>query len=88
MRRPGLIYTSDASLRVSLETRPVADARLDLLISKWDLGEHLALELKHLLPHRPVRSTARLSRCSQGAQKVDYSIPLSASYATSADWLG
>lgn len=42
------IHISDESLRVRLETRPVAGTRLDLLISKPDLGEHLALELKYL----------------------------------------
>lgn len=42
------IHTFDESLRVRLETRPVGGMRLDLLISKPDHGEHLALELKYL----------------------------------------
>jgi hypothetical protein len=36
------------SLRVRLETRPAPGMRLDLLLSRMDVDEHLALELKYL----------------------------------------
>lgn len=42
------IHLSDPSIRIRLETRPEPGMRLDLLVSRPDLGEHLALELKYL----------------------------------------
>lgn len=42
------IHLSDPSVRIRLETRPEPGMRLDLLVSRPDLGEHLALELKYL----------------------------------------
>jgi len=43
-----VIHQSDPSLRIRLETRPQPGMRLDLLVSRPDLSEHLALELKYL----------------------------------------
>lgn len=43
-----VIHRSDPSLRIRLETRPQPGMRLDLLVSRPDLKEHLALELKYL----------------------------------------
>lgn len=42
------IHMSDPAVRVRLETRPAHGVRLDLLISRPDLGMHLVLELKYL----------------------------------------
>jgi hypothetical protein len=41
-------HLSDPSLRIRLETRSATGARLDLLISRPNAAEHLALELKYL----------------------------------------
>lgn len=41
-------HQSNPSLHVRLETRPAPGMRLDLLLSKPDINEHLALELKYL----------------------------------------
>lgn len=41
-------HLSDPSLRVRLETRLAPGMRLDLLLSRPDLGEHLVIELKYL----------------------------------------
>jgi hypothetical protein len=43
-----VIHRSDPSLRIRLETRPQPGMRLDLLVSRPDVSEHLALELKYL----------------------------------------
>lgn len=42
------VHLSDPSLRIRLETRSAPGTRLDLLISRPNAGEHLALELKYL----------------------------------------
>jgi hypothetical protein len=42
------IHVSDPSVHIRLETRPEPGMRLDLLVSRPELGEHLALELKYL----------------------------------------
>jgi hypothetical protein len=42
------IAASDPGVRVRLETRPLPGMRLDLLVSRPDLGWHLAVELKYL----------------------------------------
>jgi hypothetical protein len=42
------IAASDPGARVRLETRPLPGMRLDLLVSRPDLGGHLAVELKYL----------------------------------------
>jgi hypothetical protein len=42
------IAASDPGVRVRLETRPLPGMRLDLLVSRPDLGGHLAVELKYL----------------------------------------
>lgn len=41
-------HQSNPSLRVRLETKPAPGMRLDLLLSKPELDNHLALELKYL----------------------------------------
>ena len=41
-------HLSDPSLRIRLETRSAPGTRLDLLISRSNGSEHLALELKYL----------------------------------------
>jgi hypothetical protein len=42
------ITASDPGARVRLETRPLTGMRLDLLVSRPDLGGYLAVELKYL----------------------------------------
>ncbi len=42
------IRMSDSRVQVRLETRPAPGMRLDLLVSRPDLGKHLAVELKYL----------------------------------------
>lgn len=41
-------HTMDPSLHVRLETHPEPNVRLDLLLSRPDLGRHTAVELKYL----------------------------------------
>lgn len=41
-------HRTDPSLRVRLETHPEPDVRLDLLLSRPDLGLHTPVELKYL----------------------------------------
>lgn len=43
-----VIAGSDPAARVRLETVPVPGMRLDLLVSRPDLGRHLAVELKYM----------------------------------------
>jgi hypothetical protein len=43
-----IAHQTDSHLRVRLETRPAPGVRLDLLLSRPDLGTHLVLELKYL----------------------------------------
>ena len=43
-----VIQVCDPLARVRLETRPAPGMRLDLLVSRPDLGRHLVLELKYL----------------------------------------
>jgi hypothetical protein len=43
-----IAHQADPDLRVRLETRPKPGLRLDLLLSRPDLGTHLVLELKYL----------------------------------------
>lgn len=62
-------HQSNPSLRVRLETRPAPGMRLDLLLSKPGLGEHLALELKYLTAAwAGVVDNDRFALLSQGAQ--------------------
>lgn len=65
------IHLSDPSVRIRLETRPEPGMRLDLLVSRPDLGEHLALELKYLTAAwAGVVNGERFELRSQAAQDI------------------
>jgi hypothetical protein len=65
------IQVSDPSARVRLETRPVPGMRLDLLVSRPDLGRHLVLELKYLTAAWTGEiKEERFELLSQGAQDI------------------
>jgi hypothetical protein len=64
-------HLSDASLRIRLETRSAPGTRLDLLISRPDLGEHMALELKYLTAAWTGEvEQERFALLNQGAQDI------------------
>jgi hypothetical protein len=64
-------HQSDPSLRVRLETRPEPGMRLDLLISRPAVSEHLALELKYLTAAWDgTAGGERFTLLSQGAQDI------------------
>lgn len=65
------IQMSDASARVRLETRPAPGQRLDMLISRPDLGRHLVLELKYLTASWTGDvGSERFELLNQGAQDI------------------
>lgn len=65
------IQMSDASARVRLETRPAPGMRLDMLISRPDLGRHLVLELKYLTASWTGDvGSERFELLNQGAQDI------------------
>ena len=65
------IHLSDPSVRIRLETRPEPGMRLDLLVSRPDLGQHLALELKYLTAAWAGDVDGeRFELLSQGAQDI------------------
>jgi hypothetical protein len=65
------IHMSDPQARVRLETRPAHGMRLDLLISRPDLGKHLALELKYLTAAWTGEADGeQFELLSQGAQDI------------------
>ncbi|MEO3807175.1 hypothetical protein [Nonomuraea sp. B1E8] len=64
-------HLSDPSLRVRLETRPEPGARLDLLLSRPDLDEHLVIELKYLTAAWTGEvGDERFELLNQGAQDI------------------
>ena len=65
------IHLSDPSVSIRLETRPKPGMRLDLLVSRPDLGQHLALELKYLTAAWAGDVDGeRFELLSQGAQDI------------------
>lgn len=65
------IQMSDASARVRLETRPAPGQRLDMLISRRDLGRQLVLELKYLTASWTGNvDSERFELLNQGAQDI------------------
>jgi hypothetical protein len=65
------IHLCDPSIRIRLETRPEPGMRLDLLVSRPDLGEYLALELKYLTAAwTGAANGERFNLLSQGAQDI------------------
>jgi hypothetical protein len=66
-----VIHQSDPSLRIRLETRPQSGMRLDLLVSRPDLSEHLALELKYFTAAWAGEvDSEHFQLLSQGAQDI------------------
>jgi hypothetical protein len=64
-------HQSNPSLRVRLETRPAPGMRLDLLLSKPNIDEHLALELKYLTAAwAGVVENERFTLVNQAAQDI------------------
>jgi hypothetical protein len=64
-------HRSDPALQVRLETRPAPGVRLDLLLSRPELGTHLVLELKYLTsPWAGDVSGEHYELLSQGAQDI------------------
>ncbi|MFG1998370.1 hypothetical protein ACGFNU_04395 [Spirillospora sp. NPDC048911] len=64
-------HQSNPFLRVRLETRPSPGMRLDLLLSKPNIDEHLALELKYLTAAwTGVAENERFALLNQAAQDI------------------